>query len=121
MNRTTALVASVVVAGLATPAAAACKMSRIQYNFDQVTSTTMEIDAAQYCAGSFNFPNMRVTKVVVPNQPRKGLVSVDQKTFVWRYRPFKDFRGEDFFALKIYAYNSKRTSDGTIVFRVRVK
>jgi len=81
----------------------------------------MEIDAGEYCAGSFRFPNLRVTKIVVPNQPRKGLVSVDEKTTVWKYRPFKDFRGEDFFALKIFAYNSRKTSDGTIIFRVRVK
>lgn len=113
-------IVGLVTAGAANPVAAACKIAPITFDFQIHTATDMQIGVGEYCAGTFTFPSVKVTQAQVLHQPARGLVSIDQKTLVWRYRPFKDFRGKDQFVVRLHGTKGKLDSDGTILFRVVV-
>lgn len=118
------LILSLGVAGLvtaATPASAACSLSKMFFNLGQRTTQQIQIGTGEYCSGELKFPKTKITQVVVMEQPRNGLVRVEEKTNVWKYRPFKNFRGNDRFVLRIYATNDKIYSDGIMVFDIKVQ
>lgn len=103
------------------PASAGCKLGTVYFDFQQYTTTEMEIGSGEYCAGQFRIPRLVITQAVVLKQPKNGLVSFDQKTYVWKYRSFAQFKGEDQFMLRIHGYNDRKNGDGTVVFRVKVR
>lgn len=105
----------------ATPASAACKTDPIMFDFTNHMQTNIQVGMGEYCAGDFKLPAVNIDQIQVVNQPARGLVSVDQKSFVWRYRPFKGFRGTDRFILRVYGTKKGVRSDGTVVFNVTVR
>ncbi|MCA0424504.1 MAG: hypothetical protein LCH61_14505 [Proteobacteria bacterium] len=116
------LMAGAILVGLAaTPAAAKCVLPQIMFDFTNHMSANMEIGSGEYCSGDFKMPNIKIDQAQVVQQPARGLVNIDQKTLVWRYRPFKGFRGQDRFIIRLYGTKREVRSDGTIVFNVTVK
>lgn len=115
------LTAALMAGFVATPANAGCKLPQITFDFTQNTSTNMEIGSGEYCSGNFKMPNIKIDQAQVVQQPARGLVNIDQNTLVWRYRPFKGFRGNDRFIVRLYGTKRNIRSDGTIIFNVVVK
>lgn len=115
------LLAFAALLGAALPASAACRIGKMQFGFDHLSYVDLEVGPGEYCVGRFDFPTLKITRIEVPNQPRSGLVRIEQKTFEWKYRPFGPFRGKDMFAIKIFAQDARKASDGVIQFNVTVR
>ena len=96
-------------------------MGSIFFGLQQVTTTPLELNSGEYCSGQFKIPRLWIKQAEVLEQPKNGLVSFDQKTYVWKYRPFRTFKGNDSFALRIHGYDDKINGDGTVVFKVKVQ
>lgn len=106
---------------VASPAQAACSLGKLMFNLGEKTTQFLHVGRGEYCAGDLVLPGLTVFRIEVEKQPKNGLVSVNQKSYVWKYRPFKTFSGEDEMVLRIYGYNNRTNGDGTMIFKIRVQ
>jgi|APTNR8051073442_1049403.scaffolds.fasta_scaffold01991_2 hypothetical protein len=115
-----AVVIAAGLAGIASPALAECSLSKLMFNFKERTIQHLDVRQGEYCSGALVMPGITWFRIEVAEQPKNGLVSVNQKTFVWKYRPFKNFKGEDKMVFRLYGYNNKVNDNGYMEFKLRV-
>lgn len=115
-----AVVIAMGLASVASPALAACSLGKLMFNFGETTIQHLYVSQGEYCAGDLVIPGVTWFRIEVSEQPKNGLVRVDQKTFVWKFRPFKNFKGEDKMVFRLYGYNNRTNSFGTMEFKIRV-
>ncbi|HRK24494.1 MAG TPA: hypothetical protein PLQ11_06030 [Beijerinckiaceae bacterium] len=120
MRSLRSILCAVAVVSAAVPASAECSLSKLMFNFGETTTQYLDVRQGEYCSGDLKMPGVTVFRIEVDKQPKNGLVSVNQKTYVWKYRPFKNFTGQDEMVLRLYGYSSRTNNHGAMVFKIRV-
>lgn len=97
-----------------------CKF--LPFEFDLARKPVIKVQApkGKICADQFKPQGIVLQKFEVAKQPKNGTVNLNQTEQRWYYRSRGQFKGKDFFTLRLEGYDSRKWGATIMTVEIQV-